>query len=257
MKKTLLTLCFALITVLSFGQNSTALKFLGIPIDGSEASFTEQLKAKGFRYDTYTDGYKGQFNGQNVTVFIHTNHLTVDRVYVSFPPTRSESDIRSDFNTLLRQFNNNSKYMDLSFNQEIPKTENISYEIKVNSKRYQASFSYFDPDQDKVLFIDKLCNELSKRFPGEQVALIRAALNESLNQSTEDQNASIEDALQEFSKKLDSNPEEMLLYIANILESWKNIADGDVWFMIHENYGKYNIGLYYDNLHNKANGEDL
>ena len=30
-----------------------------------------------------------------------------------------------------------------------------------------------------------------------------------------------------------------------------------VWFMIHERYGRYQIGLYYDNLHNQAHGEDL
>lgn len=257
MKKTLLALCLTLITFLTFGQNIEPLKFLGIPIDGSEFAFTEKLKAKGFRYDTYSEGYKGQFNGQDVTVYVHTNHQLVDRVYVSFPKTSSESDIKNDFNTLLRQFNRNSKYIDLSFNQEIPNTEDISYEITVNNKRYQASFSYLDPDQDQALFIDKLCNELSRNFSGEQVALMRASLNNALNQSEENQKASIDEALQEFSEKLNSNPEEMILYIANILEAWKNIADGDVWFMIHEHYGQYNIGLYYDNLHNRANGEDL
>ena len=30
-----------------------------------------------------------------------------------------------------------------------------------------------------------------------------------------------------------------------------------VWFTISENLGKYSITLYYDNMYNHANGEDL
>lgn len=41
------------------------------------------------------------------------------------------------------------------------------------------------------------------------------------------------------------------------LDAMTSLADGDVWFMIQENYGQYYIGLYYDNLHNQAHGEDL
>ena len=35
------------------------------------------------------------------------------------------------------------------------------------------------------------------------------------------------------------------------------MSNGSVWFKIFEYYGKYYIGLYYDNLINKPNGEDL
>ena len=30
-----------------------------------------------------------------------------------------------------------------------------------------------------------------------------------------------------------------------------------VWFMIHEQYGRYKIIMYYDNEYNHSNGEDL
>lgn len=30
-----------------------------------------------------------------------------------------------------------------------------------------------------------------------------------------------------------------------------------VWFIIFEKYGRYRIGIYYENLYNQANGEDL
>lgn len=36
-----------------------------------------------------------------------------------------------------------------------------------------------------------------------------------------------------------------------------NMLNRMVWFMISENYGEYRIFLYYENLYNKANGEDL
>ena len=30
-----------------------------------------------------------------------------------------------------------------------------------------------------------------------------------------------------------------------------------VWFRIYEDYGKYYIGIYYDNVYNAPNGQDL
>lgn len=34
-------------------------------------------------------------------------------------------------------------------------------------------------------------------------------------------------------------------------------ANKQVWFMISEFQGEYYISMYYDNLYNEANGEDL
>lgn len=36
-----------------------------------------------------------------------------------------------------------------------------------------------------------------------------------------------------------------------------NISKRLVWFNIVREYGEYRIGIYYDNIYNKANGEDL
>ena len=118
MKRSLLITLLFLFSAVCFGQNSGPLKFLGIPIDGTEAQFASKLKAKGFTYSAVSEGYKGQFNGKNVDVFIHTNHNLVDRVYVAFPYTNEES-IKTEFNRLLRQFEENDKYMDLVMNDEI------------------------------------------------------------------------------------------------------------------------------------------
>ena len=131
MKRLLFTTLISLFPIFSFGQNDGVLKFLGIPIDGTESQFTTELKSKGFTYNFYTESYKGQFNGKSVDIYIHTNHNLVDRVYVSFPPT-TEENIRIDFNLLLSQFKKNSKYIDLSMNEEIPESDDISYEINVS-----------------------------------------------------------------------------------------------------------------------------
>lgn len=36
-----------------------------------------------------------------------------------------------------------------------------------------------------------------------------------------------------------------------------NPTQGMVWFMIHRYYGKYSIAIFYENLDNRPNGEDL
>ena len=51
--------------------------------------------------------------------------------------------------------------------------------------------------------------------------------------------------------------EKAVRFIGALMDGMRSLADGDVWFMIHERYGRYQIGLYYDNLHNQAHGEDL
>ena len=256
MKKIFCTILLALITLLSFGQNKGAIQFLGIPIDGPKSQFTTKLKEKGFTYDSYLEGYKGQFNGKNVEVYIHTNHNLVDRVYVAFPTT-TEKEIKNEFNRLLSQFNNTGKYMDLSFNKEISDDEDISREITVNNKRYQASFSYFDPERDPIPFIDALCDKFQDLIPEEQLNLLRDYVKAAMNLSEEERNALQEKGMAELQSSIEMYPEKAIMLLATYFDGMKSLADGDVWFMIHERYGRYHIGLYYDNLHNQAHGEDL
>ena len=37
----------------------------------------------------------------------------------------------------------------------------------------------------------------------------------------------------------------------------KNTSEGRVWYMIGSEYGVYKIVMYYENLNNAANGDDL
>lgn len=49
-----------------------------------------------------------------------------------------------------------------------------------------------------------------------------------------------------------------LHFLVTFIDGMKSLADGEVWFMVHGNHGRYyNICLYYDNLHNQAHGEAL
>lgn len=266
MKKAIFTALLALIAVITFGQNSNSgpIKFLGIPIDGTESQFVTKLKNKGFIYNSLYESYEGQFNGKQVDVYIHTNHNIVDRVYVAFPCTTEES-IRVEFNRLLKQFNENKKYKNFSFDDEIPEDDDISYEISVNNKRYQAIFSYFDEDRDYLQFAYDLIDGFSDYLTKEQRDIVKANIMQLASVSEEEQDVIMKQVITEMQKvaptKTSENTEEATdiayRFFSHALDTIRSLADGEVWFMIHEHYGKYRIGLYYDNLHNQAHGEDL
>lgn len=263
MKKTILIALLALFSAVSFAQDGGPLKFLGIPIDGTEAQFTAKLKAKGFTYSNFTESYKGQFNGKQAEVYIHTNHNLVDRVYVAFPFT-TEEGIRNEFNRLLDQFKNTGKYAELSMNEIIPENDDISYEISVNGKRYQACFSYFDRDRDPVDMMDALLDKFSELFTEEQIANLKGYLQEAANSPEDQKEALMIEMMAEMKKmwfgqeeNVEQNQEMAIQFMGTLLDGLGDLADGEVWFMIHEYYGEYQIGLYYDNLHNQAHGEDL
>ena len=55
----------------------------------------------------------------------------------------------------------------------------------------------------------------------------------------------------------ETDPEKAFLIMSTFMDGMRSLADGEVWFMIHQYGGGYQIGLYYDNLHNQAHGEDL
>ena len=263
MKKAILITLLACFSVVCMGQNEGALTFLGIPIDGTEAQFTAKLRKKGFTYNSAYESYKGQFNGKSVDVYIHTNHNLVDRVYVAFP-YNSEEGIRGEFNNLLSQFKDNGKYVDLSMNTEIPSDEDISHEISVNKKRYQASYSYFNFDRDPLEFMNALIDKFDEFIMPEQIAELKATIKTTM-EAPEDEREEIQAKMMAELQQLGLNQsgdenadqEKAFRFLLTFMDGLKSLADGEVWFMIHENYGRYYIGLYYDNLHNQAHGEDL
>ena len=263
MRKFLLIAILSLLSVVCFGQEGGVIKFLGIPIDGPEMEFAKQLKSKGFTYDAASECYRGQFNGKTVDVIIHTNHDVVDRVYVAFPAV-NEATIKGEYNKLLNQFRNNAKYVDLSLSEEIPDKEDISYEMSVNNKIYQASFSYYDADRDPVAMMNALLDKFTDFYTPEQIETLKGYVAEAA-EAPDDQKSAVKDKMfaamqiMGFRDGPDAEPDtdKAMKFLATFMDGLRSLEDGTVWFTIHEHYGRYNIGLYYDNIHNQAHGEDL
>ena len=195
-------------------------KFLGIPVDGSKSEMIQKLKAKGYTSSPLDkDVLVGEFNGADVNIHVVTNNNKVYRIMICDVNNIDERAIQRRFNRLCEQFVNNSKYSSLPLEEYmIPDDEDISYEITVHKKRYEAVF-YQKTDET---------------FMAKQ----------------------IEAAFPQYTKEQLANPsEELRAEIVNFVTQY--ISKKAVWFMINERLGKYCITMYYDNEYNNANGEDL
>lgn len=145
--KKILSVAFLLMLSVALYAQKEVTKFLGIPVDGSKSSMIQKLKNKGFVYDPSTDRLKGVFNGQRVNVYVVTNNNRVCRIMVCDKNTCDEGQIKIRYNTLCRQFANNQKYVPLDA-EELSERENISYEMTVNKKEYQATYAQLPADDD-------------------------------------------------------------------------------------------------------------
>lgn len=227
MKKVLLSLVLCCITMATMAQKDVT-KFLGIPVDGNKSEMVRHLKSKGFTQHPYhyDDVLTGEFNGRDVNVFIHTNNDKVCRIAVCDANTMDETSIRIRFNVLCEQFNNNSKY--LSFSGEDPKIkedEDISYEMTVHNKRYEAVF-YQVPDTTVANYYEELQSLVYSKYTKEQLENPTYVINNDIN-------------------------------VMVAMYAFEKAANKPVWFMISEYYGEYYITMFYDNEYNRANGEDL
>ena len=150
MRKIFSIIVLLVASVTLFAQSDVT-KFLGIPVDGFKPDMIRKLKEKGFVSIEYDKNIilEGEFNGVDVNVFVVTNNNKVYRIMVCDAKTISETDIRIRFNNLCRQFANNSKYTTPILasvdDYIISEDEDISYEMAVKNKRYEAIF-YQKPD---------------------------------------------------------------------------------------------------------------
>ena len=231
MKKLLSFIIGIFIYSFIFGQSESTLKFLGIPVDGSKSEIVEALKSKGFEYDSESDFLIGDFNGRESHIGIVENHDKVYRVVVFDANTYDAGEIRIRFNNLIHQFENNDKYFYIFPNDIIPEDEDIHYEILVNKKQYIAEFKY-NPLYGNDELRDKVINE---------------AVEESEEAIKNGKN------IEFYSDK--DNYDQLVSSVISLKVI--QMSNSSVWFKIFEHYGKYYIGLYYDNLLNAPNGEDL
>lgn len=138
--KKIIPFLFTLFFTLSLSAQNEATKFLGIPVDGTKSAMIQKLQAKGFTYDRQYDVLTGEFNGEDVFISIVTDNNKVRRIVVVELTERSKAQTIIHFNQLCRQFENNKKYIPARVDQTLSENENISYEMTVNDKQYQAVF---------------------------------------------------------------------------------------------------------------------
>lgn len=142
MKKVISIVLFLTFSMVINAQKDVT-KFLGIPVDGTKSAMIQKLKAKGFRsssnpYDD-KDVLEGEFNGNDVRISVVTNNNKVYRIMVMETMAFDEGQIKTRFNKLCHQFDNNPKYIGL-YDYTIPNDEKISYEMLVNKKQYQTLY---------------------------------------------------------------------------------------------------------------------
>lgn len=224
MKKILLPIILCCMSIVGMAQTDVT-KFLGIPVDGKKNKMIRKLKSKGFAQSPYAKGVlTGKFNGMDVNIHIVTNNDKVCRIMVCDANTMDETSIRIRFNVLCEQFKNNSKYCYLS--KEDPKLkddENISYEMAVHKKRYEAIF-YQRSDTTVT--------------------------------TNDEENKDLVDS-KNTKEQLESQSKEVSIYIQEITAAFFRTIKKPVWFMISSSHGQYYITMFYDNEYNMANGEDL
>lgn len=228
MKKLILSLLATLLTLSLYAQNDVT-TFLGIPVDGFKSEMRQKLIAKGFTPKKVgTNEYlEGEFNGTDVHIYIATNNNKVYRIMVCDANTQDEANIKIRFNRLVNQFKNNKKYTALD-QYTISDTENISYEMNVHKKNFDALF-YQNPDMEKVDTLalqNKIREQLLKKYKPEQ--------------------------LENPTEEINQEAQAIAMSIGMDM-----IFKKPVWFRICEHYGKYFITIFYDNEYNHANGEDL
>lgn len=180
MKKIILSIILSVMTFAAIAQENT-IKFLGIPIDGTKKEMISKLQAKGYEYDPSSDVLYGEFNGNNVIILIQTVNNRVWRIAVGDAESTDEANIKILYNRLFEQLSNNGKY-EVAKGDKLGEKEDISSEMIVHNKRYDATFTLKDKS-----------------------------------------------------------------------------VNGIVWFMIAKNKysDEYRINMYYENLDNQANGDDL
>lgn len=157
MRKILSVIAMLVISSSLFAQKDVT-KFLGIPVDGSKAEMIRKLKEKGFVNHPYDkEILTGEFNGSQVLIGIDTNSNKVWRIRVIGEVSSSETNTKIRFNNLCQQFLDNPKYVGQD-NQTIDDDEDISYELTVHDKRYQAVFYQMpsDPNVTEENFAKKL-----------------------------------------------------------------------------------------------------
>lgn len=160
MNKIITTIIIVLFSAVAYAQKDVT-KFLGIPVDGTKTEMKQQLIAKGFKPVAGQEYLKGEFNGNDVRIYIGTNNNKVYRIMVCDENLLNEADIIIRFNNLISQFEKNERYFTITENERIKTDEDISYEMNINNKRYEAAFYQ---SVDTTHMSDKIRDMILKKY---------------------------------------------------------------------------------------------
>lgn len=260
-------------------------EFLGIPVDGTKQQMIENLKVKGFVYDSQKDVLSGEFNGEEVFIQVQTQGNKVWRLAVIDKSFRNETQIKIRFNNLVRQFVKNESYLeclatflshetekefmnsglfseeeipkifdDFLFEQTISDYENIGYGITLHKKQYQAVFHQLG--NSIVEDMQDINNKLKKELKELQNSDEYKELAELKSQYTEEEYP--EEMLMRIDKFNDSLKYKSIDYMKE-MEHVVVVPSSmkQVWFTIAEIEGQYSIMMFYENKYNEADGSDL
>ena len=229
MKRLNLLLAFLLLGLITFSQSvemkNDITHFLNIPVDGSEKEMFKAIKNKGFKQTKYgnSKALSGRFNDNDVIIMLHTNNGKVYRVAVLDDKPRNKYAIKTRYNELCHQFENNQNYCHLG-DQSIPEEENIAIEMS-NGKQYQAIF-YQEPEEE-------LLHQLATEKVNSTYTM------EELN------------AMSDEERKVN-------LTACYALAKVEVMDKKPVWFTILEDSVEgYRIVIFYQNEYNQSNGTDL
>src|SRR5690606_19053665 len=195
---------------------------MGVAVDGNKSEVIRKLKSKGFKAGPFKeDVLSGQFNGTTVNVFLSTNESNkVWRIEVVDANTLSEEKIKTRFNKLCKQFQGNKSYLPMSDSTikryMIPEGADISKEISVKKKRYEAIF------YQKPTDFDSLVNERTKIVTKKS-----------------------------FQKEDEINYKNIMRRLLEAYESGMV-----VWFTILKVSDGYQIAMFFENRSQKPNGAD-
>lgn len=260
-------------------------EFLGIPVDGTKQQMIENLKAKGFVYDSQKDVLSGEFNGEDVSISIQTQGNKVWRLAVIDKIPRDEIQIKIRFNKLVSQFENNESYLeyiapsfvlafkegmiqrgflseeeapeifdDFLYDQTISDDENIGNGIMLEKKQYEAVFHQLSKSIDKDLkdITDKFYEGLKELQNSDEYK----ELAELKSQYTEEEYP--EEMIKRINKIDDLAKSKFIEYIKE-MERAVVVPSSmkQVWITIFGRGGQYGIMMFYENKYNEADGSDL
>lgn len=171
MKRILLLLLLLTVSLAVYAQSNVT-KFLGIPVEGTKSAMIQNLKTKGFVYNQKLDYLEGEFNGMRVHIYIHVQGGKVWRLAVVEKDSHDESQIKTRYEKLCEQFERNPKYLPLSVDT-LPESKDLSYELVVHKKKYQAVYIQLPIDEDslkRVVWVTFL--RRTERYSGEYSIVI-------------------------------------------------------------------------------------